>query len=648
MDENDEKLISEYNLHPSPSTFLNLVDSLRKHKKNELVLEIRMDYISKFSMNEEMWLQWLEDEYKPDGDNALYNQLLQMALNDLPLSVKLRKFKIDHATDKIPAIEEAIDNIGDFDNEIWDEYRKVKPEKADEIFEMQLSRPVPDYDSVLGEYQLQRVMENKPPFEPPKDVQENVERMKIIRSNFKSLSSVIDNVKAFPDKRMFEFGLTYHPYSSQIWVEYLEKFPSPALASRAVRFCPSSGLLWAIYTKITKKVNTSGFLFIENESDAQLLLGQLVSIKPDEAIKIIKDAMKYPIFAEKDSWIWPTYLLEEHMKRCSKPSESSIMERVDLFKAAVERNSQNFGLWDKLISIVTELNDEEKVRNVFREASHKLKVDLPFLIQKWIIFETTIMNPKMDEVIQRINAISEANNENDIQNNEESTNYEKKTIFVANFKDPDEGEAITDQDLCEFFSQIGEVESVRLKKNHGKPSYAFVQFRYEKSAEKAVKILNGAMFKGSKIEVKPHQKQKIYTLYIRFGSNSQPSELIEFLKKNSEVPNFKLRLANESKQNSEPGSKNKMKGWGFIDVFSDEDAMKIMRLSGKLFKTNVLKIEVANKQQKEAFQEKKNRQQIKPIPKQNTSKKDVEIVNQQQNRQGPRLDENDLKNFFGL
>ncbi|OHT12663.1 hypothetical protein TRFO_17495 [Tritrichomonas foetus] len=663
MNQDDvQTLMNDYNQNPSPETFTRLATFLKQNQRYNDLLEIRMSYISQFSMNEDMWLQWLEEEYKTEGDNSLYDQLLQMALNDLPLSIPLWKFKIEHAKQKSAAIEEAINKIGEFDNSIWDEYRKLQPEKSDEIYEKQLSLPVPDYDTILGDYQLERVMAGKDSFDPPKEIKEEVARMNVYKTNFESLSSAIEYVKAFPDQKNFEYALSKHPYSPHIWIDYLNFFPSESLAARAVRFCPRSGLLRAIYAKITHKVDTSGFLFIKDEADAQLLLGQLISLDKNNAIPLIEAALKFPVFSEKNSWIWPTFLLEEHMKM----NGATIDERKMVIEKAIERNSQSLELWNKLISIVSETGNEESIRKVYQDAASKLKVELPFLIQNWIIFETTAKDSKINEVIHRLNEIGNSS-QKDVSNDDEKSassiknEYDRKTIFVANFHD-----SVTEEDLNNFFSSIGEIESIRLKRKHGKPSYAFIQFRYEKSAQKSIQLLNGAMFKGNSIEVKPHVEQKKFTLFIKFGSSAQPIELIDFLKEKTGVENFILRLANESKDQR---SSHKTKGWGFIDVQSDTDAMKMLGMSGKLFKTTILKIEVAHKAQKEAIQDKKLKNK-NPSSQQNNQHKYQQIhipkqhhfsQNQNMNEQNQKeenslaqqpksaqMNDEQMKNFFGL
>lgn len=654
--ENEQELFIEYNQNPTPGTFQRLINHLQIQKKSDLIQEIRLDYISKFSMNEEMWLQWLEDEFKPQGDNSLYNQLLQMSLNDLPLSAKIRKFQIERAPEKerLQLIKNAIEIIGDFDNSIWDLYRKENPDKSDEIYKIQLSHPIPNYDTVLGEYNLQQVMESNPPFEPPAEVKELIDKMKLHRANFKTLSGALEHVKTIPDEKSFEYALSLYPYSTQLWVEYLNHFPKATLAARAVRFCPTSGLLWAMYAKITNKVNTAGFQFINDIAEAQLLLGQLVILDKENAIPLIKSAIDSHIFSQKDNWIWPTFLLEEHIKEKGGQDENATYdERKSLFEAAIERNSQSIELWNKLISIVSEKKDDDMIRQIYRTAASKLKVNLPVLIQNWIIFETSSNNNQMDEVISILNQLANSTqNENtdESENDPESISkdYERRTIFVANFKDQ-----VSEEDLHQFFSQIGEVESVRVKKSHGRTTFAFVQFRYPQSADQAVRMLNGAIFNGSQIEVKPHQTQNKMTLFIRYSSNAQPSELIDFIREKAKTTNFKLRLANEKTSSTAIETKGqnrdipqRTKGWGFIDVTKDEDAMKIMALSGKLFKTQALKVEVANKKQKEAHFEKKQSGNFQKKDQKNFKSFENQVLKEEE--EDKPMNDDQLKDFFGL
>lgn len=669
-EENEHDLSIEFNENPTPGTFQKLIKHLRDNKKIDVAREIRFNYISKFSMNEEMWIQWLEDEYKPQGDNLIYNQLLQMALNDLPLSANLRKFQIERSSEKnkLQLIEKAIEAVGDFDNSIWDLYRKEKPDKFDEIYEMQLSRPIPNYDKVFNEYQQQK-KDKSTTFQPKDDVKERIDKLKLHRADFNTLNGAIEHVKTSPDVKTFEYALSLYPYSSQLWIEYLNHFTTESLAARAVRFCPTSGLLWATYAKISHKDCTAGFQFIKDQTEAQLLLGQLIVIDKENAISLIKKAIEMPAFSQKDNWIWPTFLLEEQIrKNCQNNGQNQLNgqdptyeERKALFEAAVERNSQSIDLWNKLISIVSENNDEDQIRQVYRRAASKLKINLPLLIQNWIIFESTSKESKMDEVITLINQIafnskspSETDQPNVSESNHDSNSdslskdYERRTIFVANFKDQ-----VSEEDLLRFFSQIGEVESVRMKKSHGRTTFAFVQFRYPQHADQAVRMLNGAMFNGSQIEVKPHQLQNKLTLFIRYSTNAQPSELIEFIREKTQTTNFKLRLANEKSSPADANGPNReipprTKGWGFIDVTNDEDAMKIMALSGKLFKTQALKVEVANKKQKEAHFDKMNKQDKKHSNYQKKEQNTIKSANKPVQKEEEPINDEQLKDFFGL
>ena len=84
------------------------------------------------------------------------------------------------------------------------------------------------------------------------------------------------------------------------------------------------------------------------------------------------------------------------------------------------------------------------------------------------------------------------------------------------------------------------------------------------------------------------------------------------------------------------------KGWGFIDVPDDVTAMKIMVLSGKLFKTQVLKIEVANKNQKEAHFDKIHKKDTI-----NKSRPKVPSKAPEAPAEG-EMNDDELKDFFGL
>lgn len=71
----------------------------------------------------------------------------------------------------------------------------------------------------------------------------------------------------------------------------------------------------------------------------------------------------------------------------------------------------------------------------------------------------------------------------------------RKTLYVG-----DISKQCTEQDIVRHFSQIGEIEHIRMNNNpNSSLSYAFIKYHRSKHARLAYKLLNGSMLKGKTI-----------------------------------------------------------------------------------------------------------------------------------------------------
>jgi RNA recognition motif-containing protein len=473
-------------------------------------------------------------------------------------------------------------------------------------------------------------------FDPPAETLKMAELLKLHKRDLHKPSTALSLCGLLGSVTIFERALVYHPHLPSLWASYLTKFPDPKLAARAVRFCPISGLLWSLQAKIAQEINSFGFKFLSNLAEAQLLLGQLIAIDQTSAVSLIREALKFDIFSEGDNWIWPTLLLEEQLKRNGSPIE----ERRTVLMDCVERNPQNLEMWLKLADFEFQTEGEQASRDVFQRASQQLKLNLPDLMQKWIAFEACATHGCFEQVLARTIELG-------IQKEEPGTSlsedYERRTVFVANL-----APNCNSDDLQRLFAQAGEIEGVRLKDKHGKRAFAFVQFRTADDADNAVKMLSGAMLQGQPLDVRPHKRPQILTLFIWFAAHAQPGSVIEFLRENTGISSFKLRLANEGKNES----RNRTKGWGFIDVKSEQDALKFMALNGRVFETQALKIEVARQNQKERFVDKKRHPRFEPkaqsLEDETHSAEDERQRTQKQSAEKERMADAELRDFFGF
>lgn len=627
----ENELIQQYKSNPSPKTITNLLKYYQSVDNHELYNEYILDYYESYSLSEDMWIDWFKESL---SNKEVLSQLIDLAIEDLPYSSKIHMFRIENSTNKVKDIESSLSMIGEFDNDLWDEYRKViGDDKIIESYQKQLSLPVPDYDEIYGAYILdlkamadgdeRERLEN---WKAPKETLEMVNMLSLMKWDFKNVRNVLEIVRKFKKESYLERAIVYNPYNAQLWFEYLKLFPSEKLAARAVRFCPKSGIIWASRCQIIKKSDTLGFSFIDNLTDAQILLGKLISMRPnDNNIDFIKEILKdSKVFNIGDHWVWPTILIYEQMKlnKCSKE------EIRNFLKESIDKNPQIYELWMKLIDYNIEIKDYDEARNTYYSASKSLLINLPQLIQKWILFESLHGSDNYINVMERINEVLS----NVKENQSISGDFEKRTIFVANIIKIN---GIEDE-LQQLFSEIGEVEAVRLKPGHKDTLYGFIQFRKEEDAKLSIEKFNGFVFHGLKLSIKPHETKQKLTLFIHYASNAKPDELIKFLKESTKITDFKLRLANENKQNQEKGYRTK--GWGFIDLKSTEDAMKFMALSGKIFQTQALKIEIANKTNKEVHIDKKK--QDNPPKVENTEKEET--------HRKSLMNDDELKEFFGL
>ena len=596
----DASVFEEYRNNPTLATLSEVVRVLRAHNKFQEMRETLLAFYEKFALNEQIWLEWLKDESDElsagRSTEEVFESLLGLALNDFPMSVPLHKFKIEHARDKLEAVKSSVQFIGDFDSEIWNQYRELCPNEVESIWKMQLSRPVPDYERILGEYEMEMVMNGWSKFDPLEETMKVVKLLQLHKYDFQKAGTALQICNVVPERNMFERALSYHPHLASLWSLYLSKFPSVELSARAVRFCPESGMLWSLRAKITNEISFNGFNFIKSPFEAQMLLGKLVTIDPSKAVETIKAALKLPIFSEGDEWIWPTLLRVDYMKRMKAPIE----RQQKVIAKAVARNNQNITLWMKLVDISAEVGGESAARDVFRRASRELKLHVPEIMQRWLAFEACSSTSHYDEVLDRINELTDREPAGTV-----SGQYEKRTIFVANL----DGKC-TQDDLQKLFAQAGEVERVSLKMKHDQASYAFIQFRNEPDARKAVSMFNGSVFQNKKLDVKPHETQKVLTLFIHYASDASPGDLIKFLRESTGTTNFTVRLANETHD-----KQNRTRGWGFIDLKSETDALKFMALNGKIFRTQAIKVEVAQQNRKDRATSKKQAPPPAPKPK---------------------------------
>jgi hypothetical protein len=582
----DSDFLQSYRANPSISTLAPIIALYRSQNRLSELREILLNHYSKFALTEQIWIDWITDEFNAGSDHS--STLLSLALTDFPLSSRLHRLSIEKSTEKVAAVKKALESVGDFDNELWDECRSLCPTETKELFRAQLSRPVPDYDRVLGEFQLQLMMDGEDPFEPEEEIVGIAKQLELHRNDFQEAASAVALCAGIPREAVFERALVYHPWLPAIWAAYVSRFPSEKLAARAVRFCPTSGILWALRAKIVGKPETNGFGFVTGATEAQVLLGQLILLfeRNDKAIVgFIKEVLGFPVWSTGDNWIWPTLLMEEEMRSLGFPVE----DRRAVLRSTVTRAPQNVTVWLTLADFELKASGEADAREVFREAASTLKVDVPDLIEKWISFELSAKDTQYHLVLEKMIELSTVP--------AESGDHERRTVFVANL-----AAECTEEDLQQLFAQAGEVEAVRLKMRAGRPTFAFVQFRKDESAETAVRLFAGTVLKGQSLDVKPHGRPQILTLFIRFAAQTPPGEVIQFLRDGTGIRDFHTRLANAE------GS-GKTKGWGFIDVQSEPDALKFLALNGKMFNGRAIKVEVANQGKRESSREKKKKEQ---------------------------------------
>lgn len=594
-----DALVKAFEADQTEDNLIALVDALRSRNKIEEAREYRLKYIEQFTLSEKSWLSWLSDEYKPEGEQyEVYKALIDMAISDFPLSVELHRFKIEHTpeSEKIDVIKASLEHIGAFDNELWDEYRKLDPDHKNDIYRQQLLLPVPNYKAILSSFNASLMMNGEPLFDPPPKTKEIVELLKMHHNDWKSPSGSLMIVDKIPEIAMFEHALVYHPNFPTLWFKYLNKFGTYKLAARAVRSCPDSGILWAYRARLTgndgQNENFNGFSYITNINEAQILLGQLITIDKDP-VTLIEKAIQLPIFSHANNWIWPTFLLLQYLKT----HNGSIEKQKQIYEDSIQKNSQNLELWTEYIEFAYEKFGVDEARSLYNKASHELKVNLVNLMSRWQIFES-VHGDHYNDVLIRMNEIA---SEQQLETPKEETSrlYNNRTIFVANLP-PN----VDEQSLQNMFKEAGEIEEIRLKKN-----FAFIQFAKREATLAAIEKFAGAMLYGNKLDVKPHREEKKFTFFIRYDRNVTPGDLISFIKEKSKIQKLSFRLMNAKK-----GSESQTKGTGFIDVTTEQDGMKLLNVNGIILGRSPLKIEASLRQQKDAHYEKKQKLMNNPPP----------------------------------
>jgi hypothetical protein len=113
-DTEKESLITAYNQNPNLVTLSPLVALHRSQNKIDSLRSTLLNHYEQFSLSEQLWLDWLSDEFK--ANPKIYETLLPLALSNFPLSSSLHRLRLANSVDKISAIELSVQTIGEFDN----------------------------------------------------------------------------------------------------------------------------------------------------------------------------------------------------------------------------------------------------------------------------------------------------------------------------------------------------------------------------------------------------------------------------------------------------------------------------------------------------------------------------------------------------
>jgi len=598
--DNGKFLEEEYLKDPQRLTsFRDYVNYFRERGLFDKADEVRLNYYESFALPEDMYIDWLNDSFT--GNRAIYDLILGISLKDYPHSVKIHHIKIQNSPNKLQSIQESISFIGEFDNYIWDMYRNIDLNNKKRIFAQQLHLPVPEWETIYGEYKLE-YFEDAEKIELSMENQKVLDLIKLHQSKFHQQSTALMLTKEIPQKMMFERCLIHHPRLSSLWIRYINAFPNDfTLPARAVRFCPDSGRIWALRSSLSKSIDYTGFCFLKSANDSNLLLSQLIALSPDSTETIINTAMQYPVVSQGDSWVFPTILLDEYFRK-----KGFHEKRYDVLRSATKRNSQRSDLWLRLINFEKSLpNNDERIRDTFQEAYHKLHINQELILQEWMSFEA------IRGSLSNISSLIDNNKSVKVEDETDAEVFGKRTIFVGGTN-----RDISENDLYKMFKAVGKIKGIRMKKG-----FAFIEYHNETDAEAAIKSLNGESIKGAILDVKPHEKPNAFTLYIKYNADAETNDLISFIKEKSGVSKMIFRLAKTSSQEAkETGSL--MKGYGFFDIEKESDALRVLSLNGTLFMHKALKIEVAKQKPKEAHQSKK-KQTIDDVKQKRDEKEDT-------------------------
>lgn len=343
--------------------------------------------------------------------------------------------------------------------------------------------------------------------------------------------------------------------------------------------------------KITQKIDQHFFDQCKTGDSALLYLLRLVSVtSPNNIPSLIQISIEHSIFQTGRVYSTAIVILDNYYMSLGDKCYS---ERIKILESFLERFPQHIDMWLRLINTLKEKSDDDKIRNAYKKAMEIISIDKQQIVEEWMAFEAVRGNQNFQEIYNIV--YDDLIREEMALRNEKADEFGKKTVFVSGLN------ASTKPDtLSRYFAKAGEVVRVSLK-----TGFAFVEFSSVENASKAISLFDGTFLDGSKISVVPDKPKTRHTLFIRYNPTADDFSLIDFLKKETGITKIKYRLANQSNADKQRTGLTR-KGHGFLDVESEDDALKLIRLTGKKFMGQSLSIEVARHNANEAHQHRKS------------------------------------------
>lgn len=553
----ESEIIEMYEKNPyNKEIFFDYINYQIKQNNRENVLNSYNKFIKYKAPSEEIYLRCL-NFFKKDED--IYNQIIDRARDDYPFSAQILKNVLIFFDLDVEIFENLKEYYGETSHEIWCLYRqRIDDNKGKSIWKEELNMLLLGWNDAYKEFRELYDEEFTP---------KHFEELKLfeaLNDNLDNQASVINLCTNFKRRSIFEYCITLYPYCSRIWELYFDSYKDNDFFDRAFRFCNNSAKLWIKYIEFNKQFNIntllSGFGSLESLCECNYLLTYIISKNTDITLQVLDDIGKLS-FYQDEKGIMMIYCIKNDIFK----NRNLKIERKELLNEMVNRYPNNSYFWLQLIDFEKENGDINDIISAYKAAFNKIK-DNEGIIKSWIpfaIFNDCLESINIKDSDNEVTSIADDKNEQNI--------FPIQEIFVKGIK-----ENTTNDDIKSFFSKIGEISEIKIKK-----SSASVKFKDKKSAFNAISLLNNKELNGNIVQIYPNKKVK-RLLFVAYNTQSSEDGLKSFIKEKTGQTKFFVLQRNG-------------RAFTHIETYNDDTAHEILKLNGVVFMGKPLRIEVLKK-----------------------------------------------------